>query len=183
MEWDLYKLEFIEKMDEINQWFENQLTRITVAGANPELFKNLKINYFGSLSSLIDLCSINHAENQQLLIKPYDRKIAPEIISVIEKQNYSISIQDEGHQIRIIFPMLTRERRIEETKKISKIKEEAKIKVRNVRHSILKNIKLDKELSEDLLKLYQNKIQILVDKETEKINNLSELKEKDLLNN
>lgn len=181
MELDLYKLEFEEQASKAIDNFEKALAKISVSGANPELFKNLEINYFDTKTPLIDLCSITHPEPQQLLIKPYDKKIVSQMISTIEKQNYSISLQDEGHQIRIIFPILTTQRRSEEVKKISKIKEESKIKIRNARQNAMKGIKNDKELSEDEQKQYQNQIQEMVDKKILEIDNLSQEKEKQIM--
>ncbi|MGL5438728.1 MAG: ribosome-recycling factor [Metamycoplasmataceae bacterium] len=181
MDFDFLKLELEEENKLVLEWFKKQLTKITVSGANPELFKHLQIKYFDALSPLIDLCSITRADNQQLIIKPYEKSLVSSIVSVIEKQNYSLSIQDEGDKIRIIFPALTQQRRIEETKKIAKLKEEGKIKIRNLRQAFMKQIKDNKEISEDLSKEYQNKIQVIIDSEIKKIDLLSDEKEKDLL--
>lgn len=181
MELDLYILNFEEQAEQAIESLEKSLSRISVGGANPELFKAIKINYYDSLSPLIDLCSISHPEPQQLLIKPYDKKMTHNIIAAIEKQNYSISIQDEGHQIRIIFPILSQQRRIEEAKKIAKVKEDAKIKIRGARQNIMKALKKDEDLSEDQQKHYHDKIQKSVDKKIELINKISDEKEKELL--
>lgn len=181
MELDLYILDFEEQTENALVNFNKNLSRISVGGANPELFKQIQINYYDSYSALIDLCSISYPEPQQLLIKPYDKKSTHAILNAIDKQNYSITAQDEGDQIRIIFPVLTQQRRMEEAKKISKVKEEAKIKVRAARQHIMKAIKKDEELSEDEQKLYQDKIQNLVDKKIELIDSISDAKEKELL--
>ncbi|MGL5520352.1 MAG: ribosome recycling factor, partial [Metamycoplasmataceae bacterium] len=63
----------------------------------------------------------------------------------------------------------------------SKLKEEGKIKIRNLRQTFMKQIKDNKEISEDLSKEYQNKIQVIIDAEIKKIDLLSDEKEKDLL--
>ena len=84
-------------------------------------------------------------------------------------------------KLRIIFPLLTTEKRKESVKQLSSIKEQAKVKIRNARQSILKKIKADEELSEDIEKQYQNNIQKLVDTYNDKIELQVKQKEEQLM--
>lgn len=163
MEYELYESELIEELNEVISFVEAQLSRVSTAGANPQLINNLKIIYYEELTTIGELCSITIPEAQQLLVKPYDKDIIKDIYKMIEKQNYQISLVDEGHQIRIIFPLLTTEKRKESVKQLSSIKESGKIKVRNSRHAILKFIKSDTELSDDTQQDFKNKVQKTVD--------------------
>lgn len=181
MEFIEYELEIKLEFEEAIENLERNLSRVNLGGANPQLISVLKVNYYDTLTPIGDIASITHPEPQQLLIKPFDKSITKEIHSVIVKQNYSISIQDEGDKLRIIFPILTTEKRKESVKQLSTIKEQAKIKIRNARQVILKKIKADEELSEDMLKLYQNNIQKLVDQIMEKIEQIIKEKETQLL--
>ncbi|MDK2819255.1 MAG: ribosome-recycling factor [Mycoplasmataceae bacterium] len=156
-------MELIENLDLAIISLETQLSRVTLSGANPQLFSNLKITYYDEQMLIGDLSSITIPEAQQLIIKPFDKETVKEIYKTIEKQNYKISMVDEGHQIRIIFPILTTEKRQESVKQLSSISESAKVKIRNARQSVLKMIKLDKELSDDMHKHYQDQVQIEID--------------------
>ena len=99
----------------------------------------------------------------------FDKSLNKDIYNVILKQNYSITVQDEGDKLRIIFPQLTTDKRKEAIKNLSSYKEQGKIKIRNNRQNILKKIKNDKELTEDMEKQYQNEIQKIVDQYNNKI--------------
>ena len=181
MELNFYKDEFILDCDEAIELLEKSLSRISLGTANPQLFSTLNVLYYDTLTPIGDISSISHPEPQQLIIKPFDKNMVKEIYNQILKQNYSITIQDEGDKLRAIFPQLTTERRKESVKQLSTIKEQGKIKIRNARQSILKKIKSDEELSEDMEKNYQNEIQKIVDNYNSKIDQIIKQKENQLM--
>lgn len=181
MNFDEYELELKLECDEAIDNLEKNLSKISVGGANPKLISSLKVNYYDSLTPIGDIASISHPEAQQLLVKPFDRSIIKEIYNMIVKQNYSLTVQDEGDKLRIIFPILTTERRKESVKQLSIVKEQAKIKIRNARQSILKKIKSDDSLSEDLEKDYQDGVQKIVDKYVLNIDQIVKQKEEQLM--
>lgn len=181
MELNLYKEEMILNCDEAIEYLEKALSKISLGTANPQMFSMLKISYYDSLTLVGDICSISHPEPQQLIIKPFDKSVVKEIYTTILKQNYGVTVQDEGDKLRIVFPVLTTEKRRETVKKLSVFKEEARIKIRNHRQSVLKNLKNDQELSEDDHKHYQNEIQKIVDQYMLKIDQIIKVKEEQLM--
>lgn len=181
MEFNLYKEELLLECDEVIETLEKSLSRVSVGSANPQLFSSLKVIYYDSPTPIGDLCSITHPEPQQLIIKPFDKEIIKDINALIVKQNFSVTVQDEGDKLRIIFPQLTTEKRKESVKQLSSIKEQAKIKIRNARHAILKKIKSDEELSEDDEKNYQNEVQKIIDNYSSKIDQIVKQKEEQLM--
>ncbi len=181
MEFNVYKEELLLDSEEAIEWLEKSLSRVSVGTANPQMFSVLKVMYYDSLTPIGDLCSITHPEAQQLIIKPFDKELVKDIYILIIKQNYSVTVQDEGDKLRIIFPQLTTDKRKESIKQLSTIKEQAKIKIRNARQDVLKKIKNDEELSEDLQKHYQNEVQKIVDNYSTKIENIVKQKEEQLM--
>jgi ribosome recycling factor len=175
MEYELYEMELISDLNETLVFIDKQLSRISTSGANPQLINNLNILYYDELTPIGELSSITIPEPQQLLVKPFDKETSKDIYKMIEKQNYSISLVDEGHQIRIIFPLLTTDKRRESVKQLSVAKEAAKVKVRNARQAVLKLMKSDEELSEDVL----NDFKINVQKSVDHYNGLIDKKIKD----
>ncbi|MGL5733090.1 MAG: ribosome-recycling factor [Metamycoplasmataceae bacterium] len=181
MEYELYEMELIEELKEAINSVDVQLSRVSTAGANPQLINTLKILYYDELTPIGDLSTITIPEPQQLLVKPFDKETVKDIYKTIEKQNYQISIANEGNQIRIVFPVLTTEKRKEAVKQLSAIKEAGKIKIRNSRHSVLKQMKDDKELSEDVLKDFKDNVQKTVDKYNAIIDKKVSQKEEELM--
>lgn len=181
MEFEIYELELKTDSDDGIKNLEKNLSKITLGGANPQIVSTLNIDYYGSPTPVGDLVSISHPEAQQLLIKPFDPTITKEVLSAISKQNYALTVQDEGDKIRLIFPTLTTEKRKETIKQLSTIKEQAKIKIRNARQAVLKKIKNDEALSQDQAKQYQDQVQKIVDQYTDKIDQLITEKEEQLM--
>ncbi len=163
MEYELYEIELISELNESLIFMDKQLSRISTSGANPQLINNLNIVYYDESTPIGELCTITIPEPQQLLVKPFDKDTLKDILKMIEKQNYSISLVDEGHQIRIIFPLLTTEKRRESVKQLSVAKEATKVKIRNARQSILKLMKADEELSDDTLVQFKADVQKNID--------------------
>jgi ribosome recycling factor len=181
MEYELYEMELISDLNETLVFIDKQLSRISTSGANPQLINVLNIMYYDELTPISELCSITIPEPQQLLVKPFDKETVKDIYKIIEKQNYSISLVDEGHQLRIIFPLLTTEKRRESVKQLSVAKEAAKVKVRNARQAVLKLMKADEELSEDVLIDFKNNVQKSVDHYNGLIDNKIKDKEIELM--
>ncbi|VEU70039.1 ribosome recycling factor [Mycoplasmopsis glycophila] len=182
MEFDLYLMEFEEKVEKAISHYRFELSKISTGRANPQIIKGIRVNYYDVMTPLEELVNISVPEPQQLLIKPYDITSVKEILKALDKANLGITPVDEGNQVRLTFPALTTDRRKEMVKSISKHTEAAKVGVRNARQDVNKSIKNDEELSEDVQKNYLDRIQKLVDKEIEKINELSKEKENELMN-
>lgn len=181
MEFSFYKEELILECEEALDNLEKHLSKISLGTANPQMFSRLEFSYYDSPTMIGDVCSITHSEPQTLIIKPFDKQTVKDIYSTIVKQNFLVTIQDEGDKLRIIFPQLTTEKRKQTIKELSSIKEQAKIKVRQARQTILKKIKNDEELTEDMQKNFQNQIQNLIDEYTNKIDQIIKLKEEQLM--
>ena len=107
-----------------------------------------------------------------------------EVEKAILASNLGITPTNDGQVIRIVFPPLTEERRKELAKQVSKYGEDAKVAIRNIRRDAneqLKKLEKDKVISEDDLKDYMDEVQELTDKYIEKIDQVVEEKEKDIM--
>lgn len=178
-EFEDYLLIFMEEADKGIENYEYNLSKITTGRANPQLIKNIKVNYYETLTPLEELASISVPEPQQLLIKPYDISSVKDIVASLNNAGLGLNCVNEGAQARITFPSLTGERRRELVKQLSKFTEQARVCVRNGRHDAIKQIKAD-ELSEDVEKRFVDQIQKYVDKYNDKIQILTDEKTKDL---
>ncbi len=181
MEFTVFKEELILECEKAIESLEKSLSRISIGVANPQMFSTLKVLYYDSPTPIGDVCSISHPEPQQLIIKPFDKELTRDIYSLLTKQNFSVTIQDEGDKLRIIFPPMTTEKRKESVKQLSIFKEQAKIKIRTARQSIIKKIKSVDEISEDIQKSYQNDVQKIVDDYSSKIDSIIKNKEDQLM--
>ncbi|SYV90513.1 ribosome recycling factor [Metamycoplasma alkalescens] len=131
--------------------------------------------------NLDEIASITPNGPLELFVKPYDMVILKNIEKTILDQKLNITVMNMGHQIRLIYPQMTTEKRLEMTKLLNQTTEQSRVGIRQIRQDINKQIKADKELSEDLQKNFLDQIQKETDKAIERINNLAKIKEKELM--
>ena len=90
----------------------------------------------------------------------------------------------EGNVIRVPIPELSQERRVEIVKIASKYCEDAKVSIRNIRREAMDKLKdeeKNKQISKDDLFQFSEKMQKITDTFVEKIDNLYQDKERDIL--
>ena len=163
---------------------KEELVGIRAGRANPAILDKITVDYYGVPTPINQLGSISVPEARVIVIQPWDAKILKDIEKAIQKSDIGINPSNDGKVIRLIFPVLTEERRKELTKQVKKIGENARIAIRNVRRDALEDFKTQKkngEITEDDLKVAENDIQKLTDKYIEEVDKLVELKEKEIM--
>lgn len=157
------------KMEKAMNNLESNLRTIRTGRANANMLERVSVEYYGSPTPINQISSIQVVEGRQLVVKPYDRSILKEIDHAISAANLGLVPQNDGDVIRINVPPLTEDRRKELAKEAHKYGEECKVAIRNVRRDGNDLIKKDKELSEDMKKDTQEKIQKMTDNFVKKI--------------
>lgn len=173
-----------EKMEERITGLSHVLSKIRTGRANPKMFDDVKVEYYGALTPITQVGNIAIPEPTQIIIKPYDKSIVKAVEKAILAANLGINPNNEGDQLRIVFPALTTERRKELSKKVKKFGDEAKIALRNIRrdgNDAIKKLEKASEISEDDSKGYQEDIQELTNTYGTKIDKVVKDKEDDIL--
>lgn len=160
-----------EKMEKAMETLHHHLVGIRTGRANPAMLDRVEVDYYGSLTPINQMASIQVVEGRQLLIKPYDKSLVKDMEIAINAANIGFPVQNDGDVLRINIPTLTEETRKSLSKDASKVGEESKIAVRNVRRDANDVVKKDKELSEDLKKDAQERIQKITDEYIKKVDN------------
>ncbi len=169
-----------EKMEKSIVSFKYDLSSVRTGRANPTMLDRVSVMYWGEKTPLNQVAGISVVEGRQLLIKPYDRSTLKDIEHGIYEADLGLTPQNDGEVIRINVPALTEERRMEYVKQAKKYAEEAKVALRNIRRSA--NDEVEKAgLTEDEEKRGKEKVQKLTDQYVKKIDELTKIKEKDLL--
>ncbi len=178
--WDLNKGDLEKVIEHLRQ----ELAKLRTSRANPAMIEDLKADYYGASTPLKQLGSISVPEPRQLLIQPWDKNALAPIEKAIRDSDLGFNPTNEGDKIRLAIPELTEERRRELTKVAGRIAEEARVKLRNIREEIFKDIKkqeLGGKISEDERFRQQEKLQDLVDEYNHQIKDLAEAKEKEIM--
>jgi ribosome recycling factor len=153
--------------------------------ANPAMLDSVVVEAFETTMPLKSVANVTAPEARQLLITPFDPKMASAIAKSIEKNKAItfVPVVDAG-SVRINVPPMDEAMRKEIVKAARKKAEDAKISVRDVRHKgkdMVKKGKADGELTEDQVKRIEKDLQDLVDKCCKEIDEMTNLKEKEIL--
>ena len=148
------------------------------------LFENVKVSYYGNMTPLDKIATLNIVENRIVTITPWEIKLVPEIEKAIMAANMGFTPQSDGKMIRIVMPAMTEDRRKELVKHLKKMAEEAKIGLRNIRKEAnddLKKKKADGLIPEDRLKKLQDELQKMIDQSVAKVDDFTHKKEQEIL--
>lgn len=152
--------------------------------ASPALLDNIKVDYYGTPTPLMQLAGISAPEPRLLTIQPYDKNAIGDIEKAINTSNLGLTTANDGNIIRIPIPQLTEERRKELVKIIHQMSEEGRVAVRNIRRDANQHIDMLKDeghISDDDLKIAHGNIQEDTDKYIKLIDEAMELKEKEIM--
>ncbi len=173
-----------EKMNKAVSNYQVELSKIRTGRASPNLLDNIKVDYYGNLTSISQMASVSCPDARMIVIQPWDQGSLDLIDKAIQKSDLGLVPQNDGKIIRLPIPALTEERRKEFSKHVGKLAEEARIAIRNIRRGAMDDLKKaekDKTISEDESKKSQEKIQQITDGHIKKIDEISGKKSKELL--
>ncbi len=176
--------EYEAKMNKRVDEFHSELKTIRAGRANASVLDKIAVEYYGTMTPIAQIGSISVPEPRMLVIQPWDQSVLNAIEKAINKSEIGIAPQNDGKVIRLNFPPLTEERRKELVKTVKKYSEEAKVQIRNIRRDAMEDFKKKQkasEITEDDLKGIEKDIQNLTDKFVKEIEDITSLKEKEIL--
>lgn len=183
-QFEMILMETMEKTEKTVSVLNSEYLTIRAGRANPHILDKVLVDYYGTPSPINQVGNISVQEGRCLVIAPWDASMLKVIEKQILAENIGITPVNDGKIIRLTFPVLTEERRIELTKQVKKMSEDAKVAIRNVRRDAmdaLKKMKNNKELSEDEHAICEKDVDKVISEAIEKIDKLAQDKEKDIM--
>lgn len=177
---DSYKNEFEKVISDL----KNELATLRVGRANPLMVENILVQAYGSKMPIKQLASVTVPEARTILIQPWDKAVTKDVEKAISEANIGINPVNEGAQIRLTIPPLTEESRKELTKSVGEKMEKTRIIIRQIRDKVRDQItkkEKNKEITEDDKYDLQKKLDDLVRDYNDKIKDLGEKKEKEIM--
>ncbi len=175
---------FDGKMLKTIEVVKSDFAGVRAGRANAGVLDRIQVEYYGTPTPIQQVASISTPDPRTLAIQPWDSSILKDIERAILSSDLGINPQNDGRVIRLAFPQLTEERRLELTKQVRKYGESGKVAIRNIRRDAMehfKDLKKKSEITEDQYKDYEDEIQTITDKRCKEIDTLTAEKEKELM--
>ncbi len=172
------------KMEQTISFVKSEIGKIRTGRANTEMFNNILVNYYDNETPLNQVANIAALDAITISIQPFDKTVIDDIEKAILESDLGFNPSNNGNSIMITFPPLSAERRQELVKVASKIIEDGRISVRNIRREIIqsaKRIEDEQNISEDNMKTFLDDIQAVTDSFITRLNALQKEKEVEIL--
>ncbi len=173
-----------ERMNKTLSAFNTELTKIRTGRATSALVDHIIVDYYGVETPINQMASVSVPEPRTILIQPWDMSAIAEVEKAIMKSELGINPSNDGKVIRLGIPTLTEDRRKELVKYVTKIAEEFRVSIRQIRHDVnhfVKDLEKEEGIPEDRIKKNLDNVQKITDKFIKNINELLEKKEKEIL--
>ncbi len=179
----MYLDDAAEKMESAVQHVASEIIKIRAGKAMPNMLDGIKVEYYGVATPLNQISSVTSPDARTLMIKPFEKSIIQDIEKAIINSDLGLNPQNDGEQVIINVPALTEERRRELVKQTKAEGEKGKVSLRNARHEAIHEIKALKEegASEDDIKWGEEEVQLILNKNSKKIDELLAHKEEEIM--
>jgi ribosome recycling factor len=172
------------RMEKVLSDLQHEMAGIRTGRASVSLFDHVKVDYYGTPTPLNQLATLHVPEPSLITIQPWDVSQIGVIEKAIRSSDLGLNPNNDGKLIRVPIPPLTEERRKELVKHLHGVTEDHRVAVRNIRrdaNEAVKKLVKDKLISEDEERRALDEIQKLTDGNTQKLDQASKTKEKEIL--
>ena len=171
-----------ESMDKTHDSLMHEFSNVRTGRASTAVFDRIQVEAYGSMMPLNQTASVKALDAQTIMIEPWDKSVLGAVEKAIQSSDLGINPMTDGSVIRVSFPPLTEERRIELTKLCKTYAEDARVATRNIRRDANQKVdKLSKEVSEDDIRRAEAEIQKLTDNAIKKIDDSLKAKESEVM--
>ncbi|NDE68418.1 ribosome recycling factor [bacterium] len=175
---------FKKQIESTQEWLKREFSGIRTGQASPAILDSIRVDSYGTLSPIAQVGSVTAEGPRTLRIVPWDMSMVKEIEKAITLANLGVSVGADDNGLRVNFPELTADRRVQIVKLAKEKLEEAKKEVRRHRDDVMKILNTsekDGSLSKDDAFRHKNEAQKIVDDANKKLDEAYVKKEKEIL--
>lgn len=179
MNFDEYK----KKIEEIKNWTKKEFAGIRTGAASIAILDNVLVEAYGSKMPLNQLANLSVEDAKSLFIAPFDTSIIKDIEKALNEANLGLGVSSTSGGIRLSFPDLTSERRTVLLKLAKEKLEDARIRLRQERDEIWKEIQRmekDGEIGEDEKFRLKEEMEKITKEAGEELDKIYALKEEEI---
>lgn len=184
MEVELLFEELEERTTKSIASLQSELNNMRAGRANVHILDGITVEYYGTDTPLNQVANITVPEARMIMITVWDNSIIKKVEKAIIDSNIGLTPNNDGKNIRLIFPEPTEERRRELVKDVKNYAEKCKIAIRNIRRdamSELKSLEKSKVLTEDMEKNYEDEVDKKINAKVAEVDKMAQSKEAEIL--
>jgi len=173
-----------EKMDKAVTVARDDFATVRTGRITPSAFSRVVVEYYGTMTPVPQLASIQVPEPRMAVISPFDKSQLTAVEKAIRESDLGVNPSNDGSIIRVVFPDLTEERRRDLVKVVRTKAEDAKVSIRSVRrHGMEALAKIDKEgeAGEDEVRRAEKELEATTSRYVGSVDDLLRAKEAELL--
>src|SRR6266404_1491769 len=177
-------LEAEMSMEKSVDYMVHEFAAVRTGKASPGLVENVDVAAYGSTMKLKQLALITTPEPRLLVVQPFDASTVQDVERALKESKIGITPNVDGKIILLPIPELSEERRKDLVRSLSKMAEEARVRVRANRRAALdeaKKLKATGELSEDGLRDLETDVQKLTDRFVKSVDDHLKHKEAEIM--
>jgi ribosome recycling factor len=137
-----------EHMDKSVDATRQKFQSVRAGRATPSLLDRINVEYYGTMTPLNQMATVNAPEARLLTVQPYDKSSLKAIERAIQESDLGLTPNNDGQIIRLQLPELTEERRRQLVKVVKGLTEDGKIALRNIRRDVMHDLKELKDAGE-----------------------------------
>ncbi|MDD3693850.1 MAG: ribosome recycling factor [Candidatus Pacebacteria bacterium] len=170
--------------EEVIEFLKKEFRQISTGRANPALLDSIVVDSYGSLQPIKNIASLNVEDARTLRISPWDGSQVKAIEKAIVDSSLPFSVSSDGTGVRVHIPQMTEESKKSILKVLKDKLEDARVRVRNVRHDTLKKIddgEAEGLYAEDAKNTFKEELQKKVDGINKELETIYQEKETDIM--
>lgn len=162
----------------------SELRTVQTGRATPVVLENIHVDAYGSKMHITHVAGVSVEDSKTLRVSPYDKSTMKDLEQAINQADLGLSVASDSEGLRVIFPILTTERRTQYVKIAKDKYEEAKIKIKLAREKSKREIEDESKsggISEDVKLRSLEDLQKIVDKASAECEAMLSNKERELM--
>lgn len=174
---------FEKRIKEIVEHAVKEMSGVRTGRAAPAILDGVMVESYGTRVPIVQVAAVNVEDARSLRITPWDATLGKEIERAITLANLGVAVGADERGVRVSFPELTSERRVQMLKLAKEKVEDSRTALRVARDEVWQDIqKLEKagSMPEDDKFRSKDEMQKRVDAANKQFDDMLERKEKEI---
>jgi ribosome recycling factor len=166
------------------EFFQKEMSTIRTGRANPSILDSVQVEAYGVRNPMNAVASVGVSDSKTITVTPWDKNLLKDIEKAVIEAQLGLGVKNDGDKLHLTVPQMTEENRKDYVRRLNEKQEEARIRVRQVRDDIKEDIETaftNKEISEDDKFRYLEELEEEVANYNNKLKELRDKKEKDIM--